>query len=156
MSLVRKLLKPFFIVAPYVLRNSQTVAYPDERLVFSERFRGRHRLKPEACIHCGTCARVCPCDSIALVPAEGRGGQYPQINYGTCSLCGYCVEFCPTKALEFTDLVEFSSYERGELVYSPERLAQVPNVKEVVPRLKRRIEPYLTENEMKYRKVEDL
>ncbi|MFQ6052848.1 MAG: NuoI/complex I 23 kDa subunit family protein [Candidatus Bathyarchaeia archaeon] len=156
MSLLRKLLKPFIIVAPYVFRNSQTVAYPDERLVFSDRFRGRHKLHFDRCISCGTCARVCPSNSITLVEAEGWEGTYPQIDYGTCSLCGYCVEFCPKEALEFTDLVEFSTRDRGELVYSPERLAEVPPIKEVLPRLKRRIEPYLTEKEMKYRKVEEL
>jgi len=156
MSLLRKLFKPFFIVAPYVLRNSQTVAYPDERLVFFDRFRGRHKLYFERCIHCSTCVRVCPCKSITLVEVDGREGTYPQIDYGTCSLCGYCVEFCPKEALEFTDLVEFSTRDRTELVYSPERLAQVPDIKEVMPMLKRRIEPYLTKTEMKYRKVEDL
>lgn len=156
MSLAKKLFKPFLIVAPYIFRNSQTVAYPDERLEFAERFRGRHKLYFDRCIHCGTCARVCPCNSIALVDVDGEEGTYPQIDYGTCSLCGYCVEFCPKAALEFTDLVEFSSMDRSELVYSPERLAQVPPIKEAVPSLKRKIEPYLTEREMKYRKVEDL
>jgi len=156
MSMLRKILRPFMIVAPYVLRSSQTVAYPDDRLVFSERFRGRHRFYFDRCIHCGTCARVCPCDSIAMIPSGSDGGQHPQINYGTCSLCGYCVEFCPTKALEFTDLVEYSEYVRKDLIYSPEKLAQVPNVKELVPRLKRRIEAYLTDKEMKYRKVSDV
>jgi formate hydrogenlyase subunit 6/NADH:ubiquinone oxidoreductase subunit I len=156
MSLVKKLLRPFVVVAPKVFRDSQTVAYPDERLVFSQRFRGRHKLNLELCIHCGTCSRVCPCSSIILVEVEGREGKYPRIDYGTCSLCGFCVEFCPTKALEFTDLVEYSSYEREKLIYTPEMLSKVPNIKEVVPRLKRRIEPYLTDSEMKYRKVEDL
>ncbi|MBS7637501.1 4Fe-4S dicluster domain-containing protein [Candidatus Bathyarchaeota archaeon] len=156
MALVKKILKPFMVVAPKVLRSSQTVAYPDERLVFSPRFRGRHRLHLDRCIHCGTCARVCPCSSILLVEVEGREGKYPRIDYGTCSLCGFCVEFCPTKALEFTDLVEFSSMDRGRLIYTPEMLSHVPDIKEVIPRLKRRIEPYLTESEMKYRKVEEL
>ncbi len=156
MSLAKKVLKPLMVVAPKVLKSSQTVAYPDERLVFSPRFRGRHKLHLERCIHCGTCARVCPCSSILLVEVEGREGRFPRIDYGTCSLCGFCVEFCPTKALEFTDLVEFSSEDRRRLIYTPEMLSKVPSIKEVVPRLKRKIEPYLTESEMKYRMVEDL
>ena len=156
MSLLKKLFKPFLIVAPFVFKNSQTVAYPDERLVFSERFRGRHILYLDKCISCGTCDRICPCKSITLVDVAGMEKQYPQIDYGTCSLCGYCVEFCPTAALAFTDLVEYSTMDREELVYSPEMLSSVPPLKKVVPRLKRKIEPYLTKDEMKYRKVEDL
>lgn len=156
MSLLKKLFKPFIIVAPYVLRNSQTVAYPTERLIFSERFRGRHRLYFDRCISCNTCARVCPCKSIKLVSSLGREGTYPQIDYQTCSLCGYCVEFCPKNALEFTDLVEFSETDRSRLVYSPERLAYVPDIKDILPMLKRRTETYLTEKELKYRKVEDV
>ena len=156
MSLLRKLFKPFMVVAPYVFRNGQTSAYPTERLIFKERFRGRHKFFFDRCISCNTCARVCPCNSITLVDVEGREGKYPQIDYQTCSLCGYCVEFCPKNALEFTDFVEFSVHDRSNLVYSPERLTEVPDLKEVLPMLKRRTETYLTETELKYRKVEDL
>lgn len=156
MSLLRKLLKPFMVVAPYIFRNGQTSAYPTERLVFKERFRGRHRFFFDRCISCNTCARVCPCNSITLVEVEGREGKYPQIDYQTCSLCGYCVEFCPKNALEFTDFVEFSENDRSDLVYSPERLTEVPDLKEVLPMMKRRTERYLTETELKYRKVKDV
>lgn len=156
MSLIRKLFKPFFTVLPHIFRRSQTVSYPTERLIFSERFRGRHMFYFDRCISCNTCARVCPCNSIELVEVEGREGKFPQIDYNTCSLCGYCVEFCPKNALEFTDFVEFSEYDRSRLVYSPEQLTTVPDLKEVLPILKRRTKRYLTKTEIKYRKVEDV
>ncbi len=66
------------------------------------------------------------------------------------------MEFCPKNALEFTDFVEFSETDRSKLLYSPERLAEVPDLKEVLPMLKRRTERYLTKTEIKYRKVEDV
>jgi formate hydrogenlyase subunit 6/NADH:ubiquinone oxidoreductase subunit I len=156
MSFLKKLFKPFMVVAPYVLRNGQTIGFPTERPIFSERFRGRHRLYFDRCISCNTCVRLCPDKSIELVEVEGREGKFPQIDYQTCSLCGYCVEFCPKSALEFTDLVEYSVTDRSELVYSPERLAEVPDIKEVLPMLKRRTERYLTETEIKSRTVEEL
>jgi formate hydrogenlyase subunit 6/NADH:ubiquinone oxidoreductase subunit I len=65
------------------------------------------------------------------------------------------VEFCPKNALEFTDLVEYAEVDRKNLVYSPERLAQVPDIKDILPMMERRTETYLTETEMKYRKVEE-
>ncbi len=156
MSILRKIIKPFLVVAPYVLRNSQTSAYPTERLMFSERFRGRHKYYFERCISCGICARVCPCNSIAMIKIEGRPATYPQFNYQTCSFCGYCVEYCPKQALEFTDFVEFAEKDRSKLVYSPERLTTVPELKQVLPMLKRRTVAYLTKTELKYRKVKDV
>ena len=156
MSWLSRLLKPLFIVAPYIFRNSQTVAYPTERLMFFPRFRGRHVFHLDRCISCGICARVCPDASITLVEMEGQEKKYPQIDYNTCSLCGYCVTFCPRKSLEFTDIVEFATTDRSTLVYSPERLMEVPDVKDLLPMLKRRTEAYTTDKEMKYRKVEDV
>ncbi len=158
MSWIKKLLRPIRIVAPYVLRNSQTSAYPTERLVFKERYRGRHRFYFERCISCGICARVCPDASIELVEAKSEefDKKYPSIDYTTCSFCGYCVEFCPKEALEFTDIVELAVKDRTKLVYSPERLSEVPDVKNLVPRLKRRTEAFLTDKEMKYRTVKDV
>jgi NADH-quinone oxidoreductase chain I len=156
MSLIKKILKPFLVVAPYVLRNSQTSAYPTERLMFSERFRGRHRYYFDRCISCGICARVCPCNSITMVKVEGRTATYPQINYQTCSFCGFCVDYCPKQALEFTDFVEYAEKDRSKLIYSPERLTTIPDLKQVLPMLKRRTVAYLTKTEMKYKKVKDV
>ncbi len=80
MSFLKKLIKPFLVVAPYVFRNGQTVSYPTERPIFAERFRGRHKLYFDRCISCNTCARVCPCNSIKLVEVEGREGKNPQLD----------------------------------------------------------------------------
>ena len=155
-SFFKKIFKPFFVVAPYVFRRGQTISYPTWRPIFKDRFRGRHKFFFDRCISCNTCARVCPCKSITLIEVEGHEGKYPQIDYQTCSLCGYCVEFCPKYALEFTDFVEFSEVDRAKLVYSPEMLTEVPDIKEVLPLLKWRTERYLTDKAVKYRKVSDV
>lgn len=155
MSTLKRLFKPYRVVMPYVLKNSQTVKYPTERLIFAPGFRGRHRLYPDRCIHCGTCVRVCPCNSISLVDMVGHDGKYPQINYGTCSLCGYCVEFCPKSALEHTDLVEYSTEDRKDLLYTPEKLSVVPPLGSIMPQIRRRIRPVLEKGQMKYVEVQE-
>jgi formate hydrogenlyase subunit 6/NADH:ubiquinone oxidoreductase subunit I len=91
-----------------------------------------------------------------MVSVEGREKIYPQFDYNTCSFCGYCVEYCPTQALEFTDLVEFAVQDRKDLIYSPERLTEVPDIKNILPQMKRRTKAYLTDKEMKYRTVKDV
>ena len=156
MSFLRKILKPLAVVAPYVFRNSQTSAYPTERLIFYERFRGRHKYFFDRCISCGICARVCPCNSITMIKVEGMKATYPQIDYQTCSVCGYCVDYCPKSALEFLDFVEFAEKDRSKLVYSPQRLADTPDLKQALPMLERRTEAFLTKTELKYRKVKNV
>jgi NAD(P)H-quinone oxidoreductase subunit I len=91
-----------------------------------------------------------------MIKVEGKEKVFPQIDYNTCCFCGYCVIYCPKQALEFTDLVEFAVHDRQELVYSPMRLSETPNLQDVLPQMKRRTEAYLTDKEMKYREVKDV
>lgn len=156
MSWIKRLLIPITVVIPYIFRNSQTIAYPTERLIFKERFRGRHKFFFDRCISCSICSRVCHSKSIEMVTVEGREKLFPQFDYNTCSFCGYCVEYCPKQALEFTDIVELAVSDRKDLIYPPERLTTVPDIKDLLPMLKRRTEAYLTDKEMKYRKVMDV
>jgi ferredoxin len=45
------------------------------------------------CIHCGTCARVCPVENVRLV--EGRPTWL-----GHCEQCFACIHFCPVAAIQ--------------------------------------------------------
>jgi len=62
---------------------------------------------PEHCIHCDTCAAVCPRNAI-LPDSTGR------INDELCDCCGICAEECPAKAIRVI----------GQY-YSPEELTEI-------------------------------
>lgn len=54
------------------------------------------RFHEAKCLHCGTCAAVCPESAITVRKAGGG----PEINRTACTLCGTCVENCPGAALK--------------------------------------------------------
>lgn len=94
------------------------------------------------CIACMTCVRTCPtsCISLTSVKAEkkegeakeGSGGDTgdkpkakkapPQLtsftlNFNYCSLCGLCVQSCPTNALRFSTDVYLAGFSRDEFIF---------------------------------------
>jgi len=46
------------------------------------------------CIHCHSCARICPQKAIAV------SENSPVMDRGVCDLCGLCIEICPADALQ--------------------------------------------------------
>ena len=51
--------------------------------------------KPQVCIQCGKCAKVCEAGAITQNP---KTGVY-MINKKLCVKCGKCVEICPMKVM---------------------------------------------------------
>ena len=93
------------------MRNDiETVQYPEEKVVYPERFRGLHRLMKRddgavRCVACMCCPTVCPAHCITIVPAQtdDKGiEKYPavfEIDELRCVVCGLCVEACPCDAI---------------------------------------------------------
>jgi NADH-quinone oxidoreductase subunit I len=93
-----------------------TTQYPEERKVYSDGYRGAHRLtlKPDGavrCTACFLCATACPAKCIAIEAGEHPDPEvekFPvryEIDTLQCIYCGMCVEACPCDAIRMDTYV---------------------------------------------------
>jgi NAD(P)H-quinone oxidoreductase subunit I len=115
----------------HMRRRPVTVQYPYEKLIPSERFRGRIHYEFDKCIACEVCVRVCPIN-LPIVDWEFDKSTKKKvlrnysIDFGVCIFCGNCVEYCPTNCLSMTEEYELAVYERHELNYDNVALGRLP------------------------------
>ena len=115
----------------HMSRRPVTVQYPYEKLVPSERYRGRIHYEFDKCIACEVCVRVCPINLPVVdwefdKKAKKKKLNHYSIDFGVCIFCGNCVEYCPTNCLSMTEEYEMASYERHELNYDSVALGRLP------------------------------
>uniref|UniRef100_A0A7V6A3X9 NADH-quinone oxidoreductase subunit I n=1 Tax=Desulfobacca acetoxidans TaxID=60893 RepID=A0A7V6A3X9_9BACT len=137
------LLAGMAVTIRYFVKPIVTVQYPREKLTMSPRYRGHIEflLDPETgthkCIACEMCARTCPSQLITVkgvkVDAKKKVPWQYVIEYQYCSLCGLCLESCPTKALKWSNEYRLAGYSREDSVIDlltrfqrQQRLAGVP------------------------------
>lgn len=116
----------------HMRRRPVTVQYPYEKLIPSERFRGRIHYEFDKCISCEVCVRVCPIN-LPVVDWEfnkvtkKKELKHYSIDFGVCIFCGNCVEYCPTNCLSMTEEYELAVYERHELNFDNVALGRLPS-----------------------------
>ena len=121
----------FMTTLSHVNRLPVTIQYPYEKLITSERFRGRIHFEFDKCIACEVCVRVCPIDlpvvdwKLETDIRKKRLLNY-SIDFGICIFCGNCVEYCPTNCLSMTEEYELSTYYRYELNFDNLALGRLP------------------------------
>ena len=115
----------------------ETVQYPEEQIVYPERFRGLHRLMLRdddsvRCVACMCCPTVCPAHCITIIPAEtdSKGVEKApavfEIDELRCVVCGLCVEACPCDAIRMDSGVHARPVEqRGDAIMTRDRMMKL-------------------------------
>jgi NAD(P)H-quinone oxidoreductase subunit I len=115
----------------HMRRRPITVQYPYEKLIPSERFRGRIHFEFDKCISCEVCTRVCPINLNVVdwefnKETKKKELKHYSIDFGVCIFCGNCVEYCPTNCLSHTEEYELSTYDRHTLNFDNVALGRLP------------------------------
>ncbi len=116
----------------HMQRRPITVRYPYEKLIPSERFRGRIHFEFDKCISCEVCVRVCPINLPVVdwdynAEIKKKELKHYSIDFGVCIFCGNCVEYCPTNCLSMTEEYDLSTFDRHELNFDNVALGRLPS-----------------------------
>ena len=148
-KLITGILGAFAVGFRNVFKRRMTLRYPEQKLDIesgytfdaksntgSAGFKGRHILYTDKCTGCSLCAIACEniADCIDMVQVEGSWPTnpkniMPQIDYGRCGFCGFCVDACPFDCLFMTPEYELSVTDKRKLVHTPFQLAVFPEKK---------------------------
>lgn len=122
------------VTGKYFWKKKFTILYPEEKTPVSPRFRGVHALRrypngEERCIACKLCEAVCPAlaitiDSEPRADGSRRTTKY-EIDMFKCIYCGFCEESCPVDSIVLTDLADYHIEDRGENIFTKEKLLAI-------------------------------
>ena len=125
------LLQGMAVTFDHMKRRPVTIQYPYEKLIPSERYRGRIHYEFDKCIACEVCVRVCPInlpvvDWVMNKESKKKELRNYSIDFGVCIFCGNCVEYCPTNCLSHTEEYELATYDRHQLNFDNVALGRLP------------------------------
>ncbi|MCF6213190.1 MAG: 4Fe-4S binding protein [Flavobacteriaceae bacterium] len=131
---VKTLLQGMGVTGKYFIHARKeiiTQEYPDNKdtLKMFDRFRGEvvmphDELNEHRCTGCQKCEIACPNGSIEIIWDRGideeTGKKKKKIDkhiyhLGMCTMCGLCIEACPTDAIVWSQKFNHATLERSEL-----------------------------------------
>jgi len=125
------------VTVKHMGKHAVTLQYPKEKWTMPERSRGCVALSTDPqtnqlkCIGCGLCSKICPNNAIKFSSTKDESGKRVadvfEVDTGMCIYCGLCEETCPVqgKAIKLVPRYEFSVYDKKELIYNKEKLAEI-------------------------------
>ena len=116
------------LTARFGLSSTVTCHYPFQTLPITPNFRGHTDLvidedtASDKCIVCMMCQNTCPSQCITLAGEKPEGSKKKvlteyRLDFTKCSLCGNCVEVCPTSALEYSQEYQLAGFSRHDFHY---------------------------------------
>lgn len=134
-----ELLKGLKLTLGYFFGGNVTLQYPEEETPRSPRFRGMLALRrypngEERCIACKLCEAVCPACAITIESTTSDDGTRRTTRYDLdvfkCINCGFCEEACPVDSIVLTDEMHYALHERGENIFTKEKLLMIGDLYE--------------------------
>jgi NADH-quinone oxidoreductase subunit I len=100
-----------------------TLDYPSQKRPMTANFRGMVDLKPEACVICYQCIKICPTAALYLshkqtVEDGKKKNEITKFTFNAelCCFCGLCDEVCPTDAIFMNKMYEVSAYAHEQIL----------------------------------------
>lgn len=112
------------ITAREMPRKAVTLTYPHKKPELSDAYRSAIQLvrfeetDSHDCVACMQCVKICPsfCITIEGEKIEGIKRQRAnrvEMDFALCSLCGLCIDVCPTDTLEYSKIYDEAGGNRG-------------------------------------------
>jgi len=124
-DIVISLFKGLAITLRQLFSKPCTIQYPEERLVWPPRTRGRLVMPQDTetgkvrCTACMLCQRICPNGSIEITTRTNEAGRRELADYihhlDRCTFCGLCVEICTFDALRMSHEHELAVEDKARL-----------------------------------------
>lgn len=128
------LIKGLMVTFKNIFCPKITLQYPRQRVAMAERFRGLVDLRPDKCITCSQCIRICPTGCLSLTSKlsgeKKKSLESFKYNMELCCFCGLCDQVCPTSAIYLNKIYEVTSFNHQDLyidLLNPEKYAKFVN-----------------------------
>lgn len=125
---VATLLAGLWVTLKNLFRKPVTLQYPREKPELSRVFRSAIALVrfedkgTHDCVACMQCVNICPsfCITVEGDKPEGlkrkRATRF-EVDYALCSVCGLCIDVCPTDTLKYSKNYDEAGYRRDGFIY---------------------------------------
>ena len=101
-----------------LFKKPVTINYPNGALELVDNYRGKLTYNSADCTGCGLCVRHCPAGAIKIINVGTKQDRKmkAELNVARCIFCGQCVDSCFKKCLSYSQKIDLSSLNKGDLV----------------------------------------